>query len=200
VRWAGHYDSSFTMKTYVHANDDDLKPVRPCVRPHVRCGGSLAGHGQTVAQRVAELFARARRAPIPALHANPPGELSYGDLLVSTFMPLRLPLTWPKFAADLNAAANGDASALETEARAMQTPEALSESTTSAAISCDDRPARLSSSACPQAIARFTHSGKLWGPVLGWWLWAPCASHWPAHSTDQYTGAVETPRPRPRSC
>ena len=120
--------------------------------------------------------------------------------LVSTFMPLRLPLTWPKFAADLNAAANGDASALETEARAMQTPEALSESTTSAAISCDDGPARLSSSAWPQAIARFTHSGKLWGPVLGWWLWAPCASHWPAHSTDRYTGAVETPRPRPRSC
>jgi integrase len=24
-RWAGHYDSSFTMKTYVHATDDDLK-------------------------------------------------------------------------------------------------------------------------------------------------------------------------------
>jgi len=24
-KWAGHYDSSFTMKTYVHANDEDLK-------------------------------------------------------------------------------------------------------------------------------------------------------------------------------
>lgn len=24
-KWAGHYDSSFTMKTYVHASDDDLK-------------------------------------------------------------------------------------------------------------------------------------------------------------------------------
>ena len=30
--------------------------------------------------------------------------------------------------------------------------------------------------------------GKLWGPVLGWWLWAPCASNWPAHATDRYTG------------
>jgi pimeloyl-ACP methyl ester carboxylesterase len=151
-----------------------------------RC--ALAGHGETVAQRVAGLFARARRAPIPAPHADPPGELSYGDLLVSTFTPLRLPLTWPQFAADLDAAANGDATALETAARAMQTPEALSAATTSAAISCGDGPARLPSSAWPRAIARFTDSGKLWGQVLGWWLWAPCASHWPARSTDRYTG------------
>lgn len=27
-RWAGHYDSAFTMKTYVHASDDDLKQGR----------------------------------------------------------------------------------------------------------------------------------------------------------------------------
>jgi hypothetical protein len=24
-RWAGHYDAAFTMKTYVHATDDDLR-------------------------------------------------------------------------------------------------------------------------------------------------------------------------------
>ena len=23
---------------------------------------------------------------------------------------------------------------------------------------------------------------------LAWWLWAPCASNWPAHATDPYTG------------
>ena len=27
-KWAGHYDSSFTMKTYVHASADDLKQGR----------------------------------------------------------------------------------------------------------------------------------------------------------------------------
>ncbi len=27
-KWAGHYDSSFTMKTYVDASDDDLKQGR----------------------------------------------------------------------------------------------------------------------------------------------------------------------------
>ncbi|MGA8118059.1 MAG: alpha/beta hydrolase [Actinocatenispora sp.] len=151
-----------------------------------RC--ALAGHGETVARRVAELFATARRAPIPAPHANPPGALSYGDLQVSTFNPLRLPLTWPFFAADLNAAAQGDASALETTAREMQSPEGLARTTTSSAISCGDAPARLPVSEWPRAVARFTQQGKLWGRVLGWWLWAPCASHWPAHATDRYTG------------
>ena len=24
-KWAGHYDAAFTMKTYVHATDEDLK-------------------------------------------------------------------------------------------------------------------------------------------------------------------------------
>ena len=27
-KWPGHYDSSFTMKTYVHASDEDLKQGR----------------------------------------------------------------------------------------------------------------------------------------------------------------------------
>jgi integrase len=27
-KWAGHHDSSFTQKTYVHASDDDLKQGR----------------------------------------------------------------------------------------------------------------------------------------------------------------------------
>ena len=27
-KWTGHYDSSFTMKTYVHATDDDLEQGR----------------------------------------------------------------------------------------------------------------------------------------------------------------------------
>ncbi len=149
---------------------------------------ALAGHGETVAQRVAGLFASARRAPIPAPNADPPGALRYIDLLASTFTPLRLPLTWADFAAHLEAAVNGDASALLTEARAMQSPEALTGGANSLAISCGDGPARLPSWTWPLAIARFTVSGKLWGPVLGWLLWAPCASNWPAHSTDRYTG------------
>ena len=27
-KWAGHYDSSFTMKTYVHASAEDLEQGR----------------------------------------------------------------------------------------------------------------------------------------------------------------------------
>jgi integrase len=27
-KWAGHYDAAFTMRTYIHASDDDLKQGR----------------------------------------------------------------------------------------------------------------------------------------------------------------------------
>ncbi|HSZ45393.1 MAG TPA: tyrosine-type recombinase/integrase, partial [Streptosporangiaceae bacterium] len=34
-KWAGHYDAAFTMKTYVHASDDDLKVgVRSLAKLH----------------------------------------------------------------------------------------------------------------------------------------------------------------------
>jgi hypothetical protein len=28
-KWAGHYDSAFTQKTYVHASEEDLRRARP---------------------------------------------------------------------------------------------------------------------------------------------------------------------------
>lgn len=36
-------------------------------------------------------------------------------------------------------------------------------------------------------IGRVTRLSPLAGPVLGWWLWAPCAA-WPARSAERYTG------------
>ena len=90
-------------------------------------GCALAGHGEPVAQRVAKLFAQASRSPIPAPNADPPGELTSRDLQVSTFTPLRLPLTWPQFATDLEAAINGDATNLKIAAQAQQTPEGFAD-------------------------------------------------------------------------
>lgn len=151
-----------------------------------RC--ALAGHGETVAHRVAGLFAKVRRAPIPAPQVKPPGTLDYQDLRVSTFTPLRLPLTWPALAKSLEAAAEGDGSALKTGATPMQSPEGWAANTASALVSCSDAPARVPLSAWPAQIARFTHAGDLWGPVLGWGLWAQCAAYGATHYTDHYTG------------
>jgi pimeloyl-ACP methyl ester carboxylesterase len=151
-----------------------------------RC--ALAGHSETVAQRVARLFATARRAPIPAPHANPPGVLDYSDLLLSTFNPIRGVADWPQFAKDLNAAASGDASALEDAARGLRSPAGFSGATVSAAISCLDGPASEPVSAWPSVIGNLTQQSTLWGSVLGWWLWAPCAANWPGHATERYTG------------
>jgi pimeloyl-ACP methyl ester carboxylesterase len=80
-----------------------------------RC--ALSGHPETAAQRVTRLFEQVRRAPIAAPHAHPAGTLCYGDLLLTTFTPMRDPKLWPQYAQQLDAAANGDASALEDTAR-----------------------------------------------------------------------------------
>lgn len=184
-------DQTMSMETNisnaVSSSDETLEQfVAQCQKAGPkRC--ALAGHGETVAQRVAGLFAKVGRAPIPAPHAKPPGELSYADLQASTFTPLRLPLTWPAFAKGLESAVKGDASALETAAKGIQSPAGMAGDTASAVISCADAPARVPLSAWPAQIARFNHIGKLWGPVLGWGLWAQCAA-FGSHTTDHYTG------------
>jgi pimeloyl-ACP methyl ester carboxylesterase len=150
-----------------------------------RC--ALAGGGQTAAHRIKGLFARVRRAPLPAPTASPAGELTYSDLVVSQYNRLRLPETWPQDAKDLAAAVRGDGSALATEARSLLTPASVTGATTSAAISCADAPAHQGSRSWPEVIGRLRRGSRFYGALLGWWLWAPCAS-WPVRGQDNYRG------------
>jgi hypothetical protein len=94
-----------------------------------------------------------------------------------------------------------DASPLETAARLGRTPASFAEATKSAAISCLDGPAR-DHRARGRTIGHLTRVSTLAGPVLGWWLWAPCASDWPTHSTSRYAGPwnakTKTPDPADR--
>ncbi len=163
-----------------------------------RC--ALAGGGHTAAARVEQLFSRAKRAPIAARGARPPllsrQKLSYGDLLLSQFQPLRAPRAWPENAADLAAALGGDGSALESGASGFVTPAGWAATTTSAAIQCADAPANQSSWAWPQVIRRLERVSRLQGRVQGWWEWAPCAS-WPVHGQDSYRGPWNASTPNP---
>jgi pimeloyl-ACP methyl ester carboxylesterase len=45
-------------------------------------------------------------------------------------------------------------------------------------------------------IGRLRHVDLLSGPLLGWWLWAPCAS-WPAAGHDNYRGPWNAKTPNP---
>jgi pimeloyl-ACP methyl ester carboxylesterase len=154
-----------------------------------RC--ALAGGGQSAAARVKQLFAQVQRAPIPAPGARPPlgspQALSYGDLLVAQFQPLRAPRVWPANAADLAAALRGDGSALESGASAFRTPAGWAGVITSTAVQCADAGADRSSHAWPQVIGRLEQVSRLQGRVQGWWQWAPCAS-WPVQGQDSYRG------------
>ena len=152
-----------------------------------RC--ALAGHpGQTAAQRVDQLFETLRAGTIPAPHADPPGDLVMSDLQLSAFSPLRDPALWPDWAADLDAAADGDASALLTTARLWQTQASWAEATKSSAISCLDGPAERPSIDWPTVIPELAAVSRWEGAIQGWWLWAPSASNWPVHDTDRYAG------------
>jgi pimeloyl-ACP methyl ester carboxylesterase len=153
-----------------------------------RC--ALAGGSQTPAERVAQLFEQVRRAPIPAPGVTPPllsrRRLSYSDLLLSQFQPMRAPSTWPANAADLDAALRGDASALASGASGWLSAATWVPVITSAAIQCADAPADQSPQEWLQVIAHLQQVGRLQGLIQGWWA-APCAS-WPVRGQDNYRG------------
>jgi pimeloyl-ACP methyl ester carboxylesterase len=163
-----------------------------------RC--ALAGGGQTAAARVAQLFEQVTGAPIPAPGVKPPllspWTLSYSDLLLSQFEPMRAPSVWPRNAADLDAALRGDGSALASGASGFLSVAGWAGVMTSAAIQCADAPADESSHAWPQVIGHLEQVSRLQGLVQGWWEWAPCAS-WPVQGQDNYRGPWNRSTPNP---
>ncbi|MFL6352670.1 MAG: alpha/beta fold hydrolase [Bryobacteraceae bacterium] len=163
-----------------------------------RC--ALAAGGQTPAERVESLFAQVKGTPIPAPGVRPPllspWSLSYSDLLLSQFQPMRAPSTWEGNAADLDAAIRGDASALASVASGFLSPAGWAPAITSAAIQCADAPADQSPQAWPEVIGRLKQVSRLQGVVQGWWEWAPCAS-WPIRGQDNYRGPWNRSTPNP---
>lgn len=151
-----------------------------------RC--ALAGHGEPAADRVARLFDSARDAPL----VTPYGELEYSDLLMSSFSPLRAPASWGQYAESLDAAVEGDPSALVEGAGLWRLPASWEEVTKSSAISCVDAPASTSIDDWPSYIAEISASSRMSGAIQGWWLWSPCAAGWEASSDDVYSGPWNT--------
>ncbi len=163
-----------------------------------RC--ALAGGGGSSGDRWRQLVARLRRGPIAAPAADGTSltrpQLTYADLLLSQFEPMRAPRTWPQDAADLDAALRGDGSALEDAAGGFTTPAGWSGASTSAAIQCADAPARKGPRAGPQVYRQLRRAGTLQGPVHFAWEWAPCAS-WPVRAQDAYRGPWNAATPNP---
>jgi pimeloyl-ACP methyl ester carboxylesterase len=184
------------MANFVSSSDEVFEKFLSLCEGAGREHCALAGGRHTAAERVNRLFTRVERAPIPAPAARPPGELSYGDLLLSQFQPIRSPRMWPQNAADLNAALRGDGSALETGARGFLTPAGWAAVTTSTAIQCADAPAHQSSRAWPVVIKRLKRISRLQGLLQGWWEWAPCAS-WTVRGQDSYRGPWNASTPNP---
>lgn len=146
-----------------------------------RC--ALAGKG-SVATRVTQLLATLQHASTQARPEK--RRLTYADALIAIYTRIGSPAAWPELAELLNKAANGDGSAVLGRAAIWYKalPAALPPAI---AIGCADSPAQQSTQAWPNAINRLTRVSRFYGPLLGWWLWAPCAA-WPAHSIYRYAG------------
>ncbi|MGZ4288931.1 MAG: alpha/beta hydrolase, partial [Solirubrobacteraceae bacterium] len=117
-------------------------------------------------------------------------------LSVDLFGSLTNPAAWPQLAEDLKQAANGDGSALATQARTVLAGTRSEASDAPAAITCTDSPARQGPDAWPQVLARLTRVSQVGGPFIGWGNWAPCAS-WPARNANRYLGPWNRTTKRP---
>jgi pimeloyl-ACP methyl ester carboxylesterase len=149
-----------------------------------RC--ALAGQG-SVAGRVNRLLAELRERPVPAPAARPAGPLTYSDVLTALFARLAAPRGWPGLAADLDAAAKGDGSALATFSRTLLTASRTRRGEAPEAIVCSDSRARWSLQAWPGVSAMLTRVSRIGGPFATWASWAPCAA-WRVRAVDRYTG------------
>jgi pimeloyl-ACP methyl ester carboxylesterase len=162
-----------------------------------RC--ALAGHGPVTAG-VSRLWARLRHGSIPAPDAKPTGRLSYGDALQAVLLYMSGgPGTWPTMANNLAAAERGDGSGLLTASRvftAAFTEQSAAPGLPAIGLTCADSPAAQGQRAWRQAVGRLTRVSSLYGPVLAWWRWAPCAA-WPVRSADRYTGPWNATTPHP---
>jgi pimeloyl-ACP methyl ester carboxylesterase len=150
-----------------------------------RC--ALAGDGP-VRKRVNGLLARLRRRPLPAPSASPPGVLTYGEALtVIKLEGLPQPRGWPELARQLDAAAEGDGSALETTVNIGFGADFHGRLEPGQALFCADSPARQNARGWPRAVRRLEAISRIGGRVMGWLIGAPCAS-WPVRSAERYTG------------
>jgi pimeloyl-ACP methyl ester carboxylesterase len=131
----------------------------PPVPAAVRCGRA----GPLRARRSRHLGGRAGQggagaaaaAPDPSPSATPPGELTYCEALtLLKFAVLPTPAIWPQAAALLEAAAQGDASALETIARGYASEQFHRGLEPGIAILCADSPARQDAHAGPRVVHR----------------------------------------------
>jgi pimeloyl-ACP methyl ester carboxylesterase len=154
-----------------------------------RC--ALAGHGSSAAARAGQVLADLRRGPIAAKNAKPPGDLTYGDALAGILDYLSAgPSYWPAMAEAFNAAAGGDGSDLAIAGRLVTSAfssTVMAPGLPGIALICADSPARQGPAAWRRVIDRVTRVSFIYGPVTGWWRWAPCAS-WRAHSANRYVG------------
>lgn len=125
-------------------------------------------------------------AVLDRLASAPLGALTYGDALVALHSDLGVPVRWPEMALGLADAAAGDGRRLLARAKTLRAGLATA-IPPATGIACVDSPARVSGATWPARLGQFTALNPIYGPLLTWWHWAPCAA-WPVSGAGVYAG------------
>ncbi|MDF2824883.1 MAG: hypothetical protein K0R68_2291, partial [Mycobacterium sp.] len=149
-----------------------------------RCTGAqrCALAGRSAGQVLRELLDRLSAAPMPTVA----GTLTYADALIALQSHLGTPGRWPELARSLAEAIDGNGAGLVRRARQLR-GELAATIPPATAITCVDSPARVSVATRPERLDQFAELDPIYGPLLTWWSWAPCAS-WPVGGADVYAG------------
>ena len=121
-------------------------------------------------------------APLP----TPTGTLTYGDALVALRSYLGTPARWPEMAQALADAAAGNGTRLLARAENLRAGLAAA-IPPATGIACLDSPAQVSAATWRARLRQFTALNPIYGPLLTWWHWSPCAT-WPVRGADVYAG------------
>lgn len=163
-----------------------------CAAAGPGCPFAAGDPAPQVRARLDAVLAGTRSAPLPAPHADPPGQLPYDLAVGAALIAMYDTLFWPLFAAGLAQAEGGDGSLLLDLVRAfLPPPDPAPEPYDNAAdmyaaVFCTDGVFPRWPALWP-ALVRLS---ELAAPTFSryWWYTTLACASWPAHAAERYSG------------
>ena len=172
-----------------------------CAAAGPGCPFAAGDPAPQVRARLDAVLAGTRSAPLPAPHADPPGELPYDLAVGAALISMYDTFLWPVFAAGLAQAEAGDGSLLLELVRAFLPPPDPApepydnQADMYAAVFCTDGVFPRWAALWPALV----HLSELAAPTFSryWWYTTLGCASWPARAAERYTGPWHRPTAAP---
>lgn len=172
-----------------------------CAAAGPGCPFAAGDPAPQVRARLDAVLEGTRSAPLPAPHADPPGELPYDLAVGAALLAMYDTFFWPVFAAGLAQAEVGDGSLLLDLVRlALPPPDPAPEPYDNAAdmwaaVFCTDGVFPRRAALWPALV----QLSELAAPTFSryWWYTTLACASWPAHAAERYAGPWDRPTAAP---